>query len=512
MKNKVFLYLPAVAMAAVSCSAEKKEMLPNILLIVADDLGMGDLGAYGSTAIRTPHIDSLASQGILFNNAYATSATSTPSRYAMFTGMYPWRNADAKILPGDAPLIIPVDQPTMPKMLQSAGYQTAAIGKWHLGMGDGNVDWNKEISPSANTVGFDYTCLIAATNDRVPTVYVRDGLVAGLDPEDPIYVDYEKNFEEEPTALTNPEMLKMRWHHGHNNSIVNGIPRIGFMKGGQAARWKDEDMADYFVNEVKGYIDSLDPEKPFFLYYGLHEPHVPRVPHARFVGSTTLGPRGDAVVEADWCVGEVIAYLENKGYLDNTLVIFTSDNGPVINDGYYDNAAELLGDHDPLAGTRGGKYSLYDGGSHIPMIVYWKDRLVPGVSDALVSQLDFYASIGHLVGADVPDGLDSREYMDAFLGKTDKARAYLVHEAQGRLSYRSGDYALIPPYKGPERNITENELGNLKDWSLFDLSADRGEKADISKENPELLDSLRSCFLDIVGSYYHPEVAEEELK
>ena len=245
MRNTALRLLPALALASVSCS--EKQQNPNILLIVADDLGLGDVSAYGSRTICTPNIDRLADNGIRFTNGYATSSTSTPSRYALFTGMYPWRNAEAKILPGDAPLLIDTEMPTMPKMLQAEGYQTAAIGKWHLGMGDGDTDWNKPISPSANTVGFDYTCLIAATNDRVPTVYVENGLVEGLEADDPIYVSYKQNFEGEPTALTHPEMMKMKWYDGHFNSIVNGIPRIGFMKGGQKARWVDEQMADYFI-------------------------------------------------------------------------------------------------------------------------------------------------------------------------------------------------------------------------------------------------------------------------
>ena len=288
----------------------------------------------------------MANEGVCFTDGYATSATSTPSRYGLFTGVYPWKNKDAKILPGDAALLIKESQFTMPKMFQAAGYSTAAIGKWHLGMGSGNPDWNKTVKPGANEIGFDYSCLIADTNDRVPTVYVENGDVVGLDPNDPIEVSYEENFEGEPTALSNPDMLKMDWAHGHNNSIVNGIPRIGFMKGGEAARWRDEDMADYFVNKVKTFIDD-NIEKPFFLYYGLHQPHVPRAPHERFAGKTTMGPRGDAIVEADWRVGELIAKLEKEGLLENTLIIFSSDNGPVLNDGYKDNAPELVGDHKP---------------------------------------------------------------------------------------------------------------------------------------------------------------------
>lgn len=502
MKHKSLLTIPAVALATVACT-DKAPQQPNILLIVADDLGLGDVSAYGSTTICTPNIDSLAQNGIRFTNGYATSATSTPSRYALFTGQYPWRNASAEILPGDAPLIIPTDIPTMPKMMQAEGYQTAAIGKWHLGMGGMEKDWNKPVVPSGNTVGFDYTCLIAATNDRVPTVYVENGLVEGLDPDDPIYVSYEKNFEGEPTALTNPELMtKMKWYDGHNCSIVNGIPRIGYMKGGEKAKWVDEDMADYFVGKVKKYIDELDADKPFFLYYGLHEPHVPRAPHSRFVGSTTLGPRGDAVVEGDWCVGEVLAYLEEKGLMENTIVIFTSDNGPVVNDGYADFSEEMLGDHDPRGGTRGGKYSLYDGGTHIPLIIYWKDHIEPKVSDALVCQMDFFASFGKLIGAKVPEGLDSQEHLAAFFGEDELGRENLIHEAEHRLGYRTRTHCLIPPYDGPKTNKTLNELGNLEDWALYDMSKDLGEQNDIAAENPELVEKLKAEFLPIVDGYF----------
>lgn len=494
--------------AIAGCSSTEQPQKPNILLIVADDLGMGDISAYapynclnpGLQTIHTPNIDSLASGGILFRSGYATSATSTPSRYAMFTGMYPWKNPDAKILNGDAPLLIPTDIPTMPKMFQAEGYSTAAIGKWHLGMGNGNVDWNKPIVPSANTVGFDYTCVIAATNDRVPTVYVENGLVENLDPSDPIQVSYTENFEGEPTALTNPEMVKMPWSHGHNNSIVNGIPRIGYMKGGQKARWVDEEMADYFAAKVKKYIDGcVASDKPFFLYYGLHEPHVPRAPHQRFAGSTGMGPRGDAVIEADWCVGEVIRYLDEKGLLDNTLVIFTSDNGPVIDDGYKDKSVELLGRHDPRNGTRGGKYSLYDGGTHIPMIFYWKGHITPAVSDAFVSQLDFFASLGALTGGEVPEGIDSQNHIDAFTGKTESGRQSMVLEAGGRLAYRSGDYELIPPYKGSQRNETGNEMGNLPSYGLFNIKEDPVQQHNLADSEPEKLQELINEFKTATG-------------
>lgn len=492
MKRNLAIGLPFLALAAAGCS-DKAAQKPNILLIVADDLGMGDVSAYGSRTISTPNIDSLASAGIRFDNAYATSATSTPSRYGMLTGMYPWKNPRAAILNGDAPLLIPVDMPTLPEMMQNAGYRTAAIGKWHLGMGDGKVDWNQPISPSANEVGFDYTCVIAATNDRVPTVYVEDGLVEGLDPADPIRISYVENFEGEPTALTHPEMLKMMWDEGHNNSIVNGIPRIGFMAGGEKARWVDEDMADYFVEKVKKYIDGCADE-PFFLYYGLHQPHVPRAPHQRFAGSTSLGPRGDAVIEADWCVGEVLSYLRNKGMLENTLVIFTSDNGAVLNDGYKDEAVEKLGDHDPMNGMRGGKYSLFDGGTHVPFILSWHGKVKSGISEAFISQMDLFASLGELVGGEVPEDLDGECLLPALLGRSREGRDDMIIEAQGRLAYVNGNHVLIPPYEGPERNGSGNELGNFSDWAMFDLDADPGQHADIAKQDTALLAQMKRLF------------------
>ena len=258
-------------------------------------------------------------------------------------------------------------------------------------------------------------------------------------------------------------------------------------------------MADYFVGKVKAWADNLEPGKPFFLYYGLHQPHVPRAPHSRFVGSTTLGPRGDAVVEGDWCVGEVLAYMEENGLMENTIVIFTSDNGPVLNDGYADMAEEMLGDHDPRNGTRGGKYSLFDGGTHIPLIVYWKGHIEPQVSDALVCQMDLFASLGDLIGGNVPEGLDSRNTLDAFLGKSDTGRKTLIHEAEGRLALRDGDYTMIPPYEGPERNYSKNELGNLPEYALFNMKEDPSQMTDIADQEPERLEAMKKEFSEITG-------------
>lgn len=510
MKEKIWVGAVS-ALALVGCTEQQEEKRPNVIVILADDLGYGDVSAYGSTTIQTPNIDRLGNEGVKFMNGYATSATSTPSRYALMTGMYPWKNSDAKILPGDAPLIIKESQYTLPKMMQEAGYRTGAIGKWHLGMGSGNANWNETVKPGANQIGFDYSCLIAATNDRVPTVYVENGNVVGLEKEDPIEVSYVENFEGEPTALTHPEMLRMEWSHGHNNSIVNGIPRIGFMKGGEKARWVDEEMADYFVDKVKSFLTE-NSDHPFFLYFGLHQPHVPRTPNGRFVGATTMGPRGDAIAEADWCVGEVIAHLEKLGLLENTIVVFTSDNGPVLNDGYKDDAVEKVGNHDPKGGLRGGKYSLFDAGTHVPFFAYWKGKIQPVVSEALVCQMDLMASLADLLDLPIKEGLDSEALLPAFLGESQSGRSDLVLEAQGKLAMRRGDWAMIPAYEGPATNTTGNELGNSSEIALYNLRSDSPQTTNQALQNPDELQAIYSRFLTVTKGFYHTKVEEIELQ
>ncbi len=497
--SKVFILILMVVLS--SCTTKQEASAPgnpNIVIVYLDDLGYGDVGAYGSTVLKTPNMDRLAKGGVRFTNGYASSATCTPSRYAILTGVYPWREKDARILPGTAPLLMDTEQMTLPRMLKQEGYYTGIVGKWHLGLGAGNVDWNAKISPGPNEVGFDYSYILAATQDRVPTVYIKNGYVVGLDPDDPIEVDYQKNFEGEPTGKDNPELLTMKWHHGHNNSIVNGIPRIGFMKGGKSALWKDEDMADTFLEEAQAFV-RRNRDTPFFLYYAMQQPHVPRTPHPRFAGKSGLGPRGDAIVEADWCLGEFIRTLEEENLLENTLIIFSSDNGPVLNDGYYDDAEEKNGDHTPWGPFRGGKYSLFEAGTHVPFITYWQGTIQPGVSDALVCQLDLFSSIASLVGSNERIA-DSQEMLKTFLGESIEGRESLVIEATSRTALRKGDWVLIPPYPGPELNKMVNiELGNNKEYQLYNLKEDIGEQNNQADSNPEKLSEMIETFQEIRG-------------
>jgi arylsulfatase A-like enzyme len=507
-----FLIFALILSSGVSFGQQKSSQTvkPNIVFIYLDDLGYGDISCYGTKSIKTPTIDALANGGVRFTNGYATSATCTPSRYGLLTGVYPWRNKDAKILPGSAPLLIGKDQLTIPKMLKQKGYQTAVVGKWHLGLGTGIVDWNQPIDASPNDVGFDYSYIMAATQDRVPTLYIEDRKVVNLDPKDPILVNYDANYPGQPTGKDNPELLSMKWHHGHNSSIVNGIPRIGYVKGGAAANWSDVDLADHFLLKAQSYVKS-HKDKPFFLFYALNQPHVPRTPHPRFVGKSGMGPRGDVILEADFCIGEIVKTLKEQGVFENTLIVFSSDNGPVLNDGYYDDAVEKLGNHKPNGPLRGGKYSLLEAGTRVPFFTYWKGKIKPQVSNALVCQIDLLESLAKLVDAEVKS-TDSQNLLDVFMGTTTKGRTNLIIEANTKTAFRQGDWIMIPPYPGDailaEVNI---EVGNSNEYQLYNLKKDIGQKNNLAKAKPEILSKMMKDFESIRGDSYK-NVEKIELK
>ncbi len=493
--KEILSFLPLAGCCFVADGAEKtdkdKNKLPNIIVILADDLGFGDISAYGAKVIRTPGIDRIANEGVRFGNGYATSATSTPSRFSLLTGRYPWRN-NAQVLQGNAPLIIQEGMPTLPQMLQQAGYVTGVVGKWHLGLGRGNVNWNQAIDPGAREVGFDYSFITAATNDRVPTVFVENGRVANLDSNDPIEVSYQRNFPGEPTGKENPELLKIHPSHGHDQSITNGISRIGYMRGGKSALWVDEDMADIFLEKAATFVKE-HKDKPFFLYYALHEPHVPRVPNARFAGKSTMGPRGDVILEADWYVGEFLKILDEQGLADNTIVIFSSDNGPVLDDGYKDQAIQKLGDHKPAGPLRGGKYSSYDGGTHVPFMLRWPARVKPGQSGALICQMDLFASFASMLGIE-SGAQDSRNLLPALLGKSKKGREFLVLEGTGgNVACREGDWIYIPPMIRPGYCVAETESGQTKEPQLFNVRKDIGQQINVAEKYPKQIEKMEKA-------------------
>jgi len=470
----------------------------NIVIIYADDLGYGDVGCYGATRVKTPNIDRLAAGGRRFTNAHSPSATCTPSRYAMLTGEYAWRKQGTGVLPGDARLIIEPGRTTLASILRGAGYKTGVVGKWHLGLGEGNVDWNRDIRPGPLDIGFDYCFLIPATGDRVPCVYVENRRVVGLDANDPIQVSYKEKIGNEPTGKENPELLKMHPSHGHDMTIVNGISRIGYMTGGKAARWVDEDIADVITKKATAFIEENRNQR-FFLYFATHDIHVPRVPHPRFAGKTGLGPRGDAIVQLDWCVGQILDTLDRLKLAEDTLVLFTSDNGPVVDDGYKDQAVEKLDGHRPSGPLRGGKYSLFDAGTRVAFITRWPGQVKNGVSDALVCQVDFissFAAFGNrkLAEGDAPD---SQDILPALVGETTTGRDHLVEHA-GSLALIRGKWKYIQPSGGQKFNPnTGIEMGRDTVPQLYDLQTDLGEKDNVAAEHPDLVREMEALLKKI---------------
>jgi arylsulfatase A-like enzyme len=474
---------------------------PNIIIIYADDLGYGDVSCYGAASLKTPNIDRLANQGLRFTNAHCTSATSTPSRYSLLTGEYAWRRKGTGVLPGDASAIIQPGRITLATVMKSAGYTTGVVGKWHLGLGPaGGPDWNGNITPGPMDIGFDYNFIIPATGDRVPCIFIENRRVVGLDPNDPITVNYQEKVGNWPTGKENPELLKMHPSHGHDMTIVNGISRIGFMAGGKSALWIDENIAYVITGKAVKFIED-NKNNPFFLYFSTHDIHVPRVPNKRFTGKSGMGPRGDAILEFDWSVGEIIKAVNRLKLAQNTLIIVTSDNGPVVDDGYKDQAVELLGSHKPAGPLRGGKYSAFDGGTRVIFIASWKGKIRKGVSDVLFSQVDLMASFAELTGRPFPagGGPDSHSHLDVLLGKSQSGREWLVeHASNGRLSIIKGDWKFIEPGPGVKVQVNTNtETGNDPLPQLYNLRTDIGERNNLAPDNQSIVKELTELLQNI---------------
>jgi len=489
--------------AASTVAAERKH--PNIVLIYADDVGIGDLSVYGAELISTPRLDELAEQGVRFTDAHSTASTCTPSRFSLLTGEYAFRTG-AFVGNADMPMLIEPGRTTLPSVLQKAGYTTAIVGKWHLGLSDGEqpIDWNGKIAPGPLEVGFDESFIIPATNDRVPTVYVEGHYVYGLSDEDePLRISYDGPIGDLPTGRSHPELLRYPADRQHSGTIVGDMSRLGHQVGGQSAWWDDEMMAKDLTDRALRFINENQNE-PFFLYLSMHENHAPRLPHPDFVGQSITGLRGDAVVELDWVVGQVMDKLDELGLAENTLVIFTSDNGPVFYDGYEDGAIENHHGHRPQGPWRGGKYLPFEGSFRMPTIARWPGQIESGlVSDALLSQVDLVASLAQLVNVELPDGAapDSQPLLDAWLGKTTEGRDHIIQAPGGRfpaVAIRSGEWKYI---EAGERNVWAFNRHNRADTALgsvslstgaylFNLHDDPGEENNLIEAHPDVAQRL----------------------
>jgi len=538
MNAKLAFLVPSVVALLGSCShanTPPKVGKPNILIIYADDVGYGDLSCYGAKLIKTPHIDSIATNGVRFTNAYASSAMCTPSRFSMLTGVYAFRLPGSGIVSAEDPMCIPPGSFTLPEMLRQNGYHTGVIGKWHLGLGNkvGPVDWNDEVKPGPLEMGFDESFLLPVTTDRAPTVYLEGHRVYNLDHSDPLFVKYpaeaHHEFQERkfgqygkgrsdalvgnlPTGLSYPELNKYNADIQHSGTIINGVSRIGHMSGGKAAWWDDEKMTDVFAEKTKAFLTG-EPDKPFFLFLSMHQCHVPRIPNSRFVGKSRCGLRGDHVQELDWMVGEVVAMLRKNGTLDNTIIIFTSDNGPVFFDGYFDGTLENHNGHDPNGGLKGGKYIAYEGATRMPTLIQWPSRIAKGkVSTALIGQVDFLASFSALVGGTLPEGtfFDSRNILPAILGESETGNEYVVQQSSDGLGVRSGKWKFIEAHERSAWAYNRHNQGDankmhvvpLENFEyLFDLEIDPREEHNLAIEHPEKRKELSDMLKKIKAEY-----------
>ena len=289
----------------------------------------------------------------------------------------------------------------------------------------------------------------------------------------------------------------------HLNAIINGISRIGFIGGGKNALWTDEEFPFVLTNKAKTFMKD-NKDHPFFLYFAFHDIHQPRIPNAKFVGKSSMGPRGDVIAQMDWCTGQLIQQLETLGLKENTLIIFSSDNGPVLNDGYVDQAVEMVGNHQPAGPYRGTKYSILEGGNRMPTIVYWPGKVQPGTSSALLTQVDLYASLAKLVGQDIKtgDAPDSEEHLDAWLGKSDKGREMMLEEA-GTLALRMGDWKYIKPQKGGNAGWLKSkgvDSGISDKPQLFNLKEDIQETKNVADLYPEIVKNMSEKLLGIEKS------------
>ncbi len=361
------------------------------------------------------------------------------------------------------------------------------------------ADWNGDIKPGPLEVGFDYSYIMAATLDRVPTVFIENHQIVNLTQKDPVEVDYQHKIGTDPTGKENPELLRMGLSNGHSNTIVNGISRIGWMKGGNTARWTDQNIADTITNRATAYIKK-NRDNPFFLYFASGDPHVPRDPHPRFIGKSGMGPRGDAILQLDWSVGKIVKVIENEDLTKNTIIIFTSDNGPVFDDGYADGAVAMSKGHQAAGIYSGGKYSIYEAGTRVPFIVSWPGKVAEGKSSsALLSQIDFSASFANYLNVKIApnQSIDSQNQIKAYLGKAKKGRKTLVEDA-GTLAIVKGIWKYIEPSGGPSYDtFVDIELGNSVKPQLYNLKNDPSEKTNLASKYPNKIKMLVQDLEDI---------------
>jgi len=435
---------------------------PNIVYILCDDLGYGDVHCLGGmrSKIATPNMDKLASQGMTFTEAHSSSAVCTPSRYSILTGRYNWRSTLQKgVLQGSSAPLVAADRLTVPALLKQHGYQTAIIGKWHLGLAfAGNEkkrDYTQPIQDGPTTRGFDYFFGISASLDMPPFAFIEND-----------------HFTQQPTVTK-------KW-----------------VRAGLAAPdFEAVDVLPTLACKATEYIAKRSTtNQPFFLYLPLTSPHTPIVPTKEWQGKSGLGDYGDFVMETDWAIGEVLAAIAKAGIADNTLVIVTSDNGcsPAAGTPQLEQQG-----HFASADRRGYKADIFDGGHRIPLIARWPGKTKAGSrSDQCVSLVDLMATCADIVGTKIPEntGEDSVSILPALLGtaKASLHEAVVFHSINGNFAIQQGQWKLelCPGSGGWSRPRGAADLKGLPAIQLYDMAKDVGERTNVYKEHPEIVAQL----------------------
>jgi len=447
---------------------------PNIIFIMADDMGYGDLGCYNENSkIPTPNMDRLAAEGIRFTDAHSPSAVCTPTRYGVLTGRYCWRSPlKSGVLGGYSPALIDTGRMTVASLLKQHGYATACIGKWHLGLGnDKKTDFDKPLVPGPNALGFDYFYGISASLDMPPYCYIEN--------DRPV---------ERPTLTTEA-----------GKAIEDGWWRAGAI----APDFKHVEVLPRLTQKAVQCIGDhakKSPDKPLFMYFALPAPHCPIAPADFVKGRSKAGGYGDYVVEVDWTVGRVVKALDRNGLAHNTLIILTSDNGcparTKINRAPY-SIIELYG-HYPNGNLRGIKADIWDGGHREPFIARWPGHIPAGVtSDELICLTDLLATCAAIVGAELPGdaGEDSYNILPALLGrKLDEPirEAVIHHSASGMFAVRQGKWKLIlgrgsGGFSSPK---TYTPKPGEPKGELYDMEGDYTESRNLWFEHPEIVERL----------------------
>lgn len=490
--KRLLIPVLAVCLSVATHAAEQ----PNIVFILADDLGYGDVQCLNPERgkIPTPQLDLLAKEGMTFTDAHTTSSVCTPTRYSILTGRYNWRTKLQKsVLDGYGEPLISPQRMTVPSFLRENGYTTAMIGKWHLGLGiattDGkkakasgglkgkkgkgefppaelsNIDWKKPIKDGPVDLGFESWYGITASLDFPPYVWIRD-----------------------------------------RDWLGEGTHVKAFHRDGPASEdFEAIDVLDKLTAEAVKFITDYKSEKPFFIYMPLPSPHTPIVPTDKWQGKSGMGDYADFVMQTDDVVGQVVKALDNRGFSENTIVIFTSDNGCSPRADFKN--LESHG-HFASAQFRGAKADIWEGGLRVPFFVKWPKAIKPGsVSDAFVCQVDLLATCADLVDETLPKnaGEDSESILPIFKGeKADFSRKGIIsHSVSGHFAYREGKYKLILAagsggWMAPTEGAAKKK--GLPKAQLYDLEADPGEQNNLYKSQPETAERLLAQLTEYVNS------------